>query len=161
MSGSWQPEDRAHALKCEMAGEVLLSSGCLRLGVTGWSMLPSIWPGDTLELERAHGNELCEGDIVLFTRAERLFAHRVVRMSQHAFVTRGDAMPGPDAPVDSGELLGRVVCIMRHGKRIAPSRSLRLSHRAIARVARSSDFGARVVVGIRGIFHSRAGKFQD
>jgi len=39
-----------HALKCELAGEVLRSSGRLRLKVSGSSMLPVIRPGDTLEL---------------------------------------------------------------------------------------------------------------
>ena len=42
----------SHAVKCELAAEVLRSSGRLRLQVTGWSMLPSIWPGDTLTVEQ-------------------------------------------------------------------------------------------------------------
>jgi len=152
----WQPKDRAHELKCEMAGEVLRSSGRLRLGVTGSSMLPSIWPGDTLELESATGSELCEGDIVLFARDQRLFAHRIVKTSANAIVTRGDAMRRADRALSDNELLGRVVCIMHNGNRIQPSRNLRLPHRAIARIVRSSDFGARVVVGIRGMFQARA-----
>ena len=161
MSVAWQPKDRAHALKCEMAGEVLRSSGRLRLGVTGWSMLPSIWPGDTLELESAQADEVREGDIVLFGRDKRLFAHRVVKTDRNAFVTRGDAMRCPDLPVDAGDLLGRVTGIMRDGKRIEPSRNPRLSLRAIARIARFSDFGARVVVGIHGMFQNRVAEFPN
>ena len=152
MNVLWQPNDRAHALKCEMAGEVLRSSGRLRLGVTGWSMLPSIWPGDTLELESGNGSIVSEGDIVLFRRDRRLFAHRVMGTSENGIVTRGDAMPYGDAPVTESEVLGRVVAIVRDGKRIEPSRSLSFSHRAVASLARSSDFGARVVVGIHGMF---------
>jgi len=158
MNVSWQLNDQAHALKCDMAAEVLRSSGRLRLGVTGWSMLPSIWPGDTLELETTTAGELGEGDIVLFTRDQRLFAHRIVKTGANAIVTRGDAMPRADRAVTDDELLGRVICIMRNGKRIEPSRNLRLSERVVAGVVRFSDFGARVVVGIHGMFQATAGQ---
>src|ERR1700758_403813 len=75
----------AHALKCELAGEVLRSSGKLRLRVTGCSMLPAVWPGDTLFVERTTRESVEEGDIVLYERDRRFFVHRVVRK------TRADA----------------------------------------------------------------------
>ena len=59
--------DPAHLLKCELAREVLRSSGTLRLRVTGWSMLPTVMPGDTLIVDRAGGG-VSRGDIVLFAR---------------------------------------------------------------------------------------------
>ena len=71
----------AYALKCELAGEVLRSSGTLRLRAMGWSMLPTVWPGDTLVIERIHSDAVSEGDIVLFGRDRRVFAHRVVAKS--------------------------------------------------------------------------------
>ena len=40
------------AVKCELAAEVLRSSGELRLRVTGSSMLPAVWPGDELTIRR-------------------------------------------------------------------------------------------------------------
>ena len=153
--------DDAHALKCELAGEVLRSSGTLRLQVLGWSMLPSVWPGDTLVIERADSNAVSEGDIVLFGRNRRLFAHRVVakpgRSGDSQVVTRGDAMPGPDSPVSADELLGKVSGILRNGKRIEPSRSLRLSERAVAALVRSSEIAARVVVGVHGMRQASLG----
>src|SRR5258708_31630032 len=69
--------DTAHSVKCELAGEVLRSSGRLRLRVTGWSMLPTVMPGDTLIVDLVNG-AVSRGDIVLFNRNQRLFAHRVV-----------------------------------------------------------------------------------
>ena len=36
-------------LNASLASEVLRSSGSLHLRVTGWSMLPTVWPGDTLD----------------------------------------------------------------------------------------------------------------
>jgi signal peptidase I len=162
--------DEAHAVKCELAVGVLLSSGTLRLQVTGWSMLPTVWPGDTLVIECASRSAVSAGDIVLFGRDRRLFAHRVIEKSPFAdvgLVTRGDAMPSADAPVSSGELLGKVSFILRNGTRIEPRRSLRLPQRAVAALVRSSEMAARVVVGahsmhealihrIAGVKHARS-----
>ena len=65
--------DEVHSIKCEMAAEVLRTSGLLRLKVTGWSMLPTVRPGDTLIVERAGRSALVQGDIVLVSRNRRLF----------------------------------------------------------------------------------------
>ena len=110
MNLSSQPLDDAHALKCELAAESLRSSGTLRLQVTGWSMLPSVWPGDTLVVESVDRNAVSEGDIVLFGRDRRLFAHRVVTNASapgDGIVTWGDAMPAPDSPVSDDGTAGQ------------------------------------------------------
>src|SRR5215469_1498253 len=118
------------AIKCELAAEVLRSSGTLRLRVTGWSMLPTVWPGDTLLIERVDPKAVPEGDIVLFGRDRRLFAHRVLKNERSVLVTRGDSMRTPDSPVDETEFLGRVSSIVRNGKWIKPRRTLRVQKRA-------------------------------
>lgn len=155
MSPSLREFGDTHALKCELASEVLRSSGKLRLQVTGWSMLPSVWPGDTLVVERVTNESVSAGDIVLFGRDRRLFAHRVVTRARHeldsAIVTRGDAMPAADPPIEKNELLGRVSHILREGRFIKPSRSLRLSERAVAALARRSEIATRVIVGVHGM----------
>jgi len=152
--------DAAHALKCELAAESLRSSGTLRLQVAGWSMLPSVWPGDTLVVESVSSNAVSQGDIVLFGRDRRLFAHRVVAKGSApggAILTRGDAMPAPDSPVSDKELLGKVSFIVRNGRCIEPSRSLRISERAVAAFVRSSEIAARVVVGVHGMHQDFTG----
>ena len=149
-----QAFDDAHAVKCDLAGEVLRSSGRLRLRVMGWSMLPTVWPGDMLVVDRVKSEAVCEGDIVLFDRDRRLFAHRVVKNNVRGdakILTRGDAMPAPDPPVDETQLLGKVSCIVRDGRCIEPRRNLRFSERAVAALVRGSDTAARVVVGIHGM----------
>jgi signal peptidase I len=155
MSITPNSQHREHSVKCELAGEVLRSSGTLRLRVTGWSMLPAVLPGDTLVVERASGDAIADGDIVLFERDRRLFAHRVVRRpntSQDSrILTRGDSMAQPDPPVTEDELLGRVSSIVRNGKCIEPSRSLRFPERTVAALVRHSQVAARVVVGIHGM----------
>lgn len=158
MTSAPQVLDEAHALKCDLAGDVLRSSGTLRLQVMGWSMLPTVWPGDTLVIESAHSTSVCEGDIVLFGRDRRLFAHRVVTKPRQPgdsrVVTRGDAMPAADSPLAEDELLGIVSVIVRNGRCIAPRRRLRLSERAVAALVRGSEIAARVVVVVHGLQNS-------
>jgi signal peptidase I len=150
-------DSELNAVRCELAGEVLRSSARLRLRVTGWSMLPSVWPGDILLVEPTSANEIFEGDIVLFGRSRRLFVHRVVSKGpwqNGEIVTRGDAMPTPDPPLSERDLLGRVSSILRNGKTIQPRRRLRLSEQAVAALVRRSTFAARLVVGLQGL-HTR------
>ncbi|MGA8431272.1 MAG: S24/S26 family peptidase [Candidatus Sulfotelmatobacter sp.] len=147
------------ALKCELAAEVLRSSGKLRLQVTGWSMLPSVLPADTLMIERATREQVSNGDIVLFLREGRLFAHRVVaangrQQNPSQIVTQGDAMATPDPAISESELLGKINFIVRNGKLIEPGRKLDFSQRAVAMLVRRSSSAARLVVGLHGMRRS-------
>lgn len=146
--------DESHALKCEMASEVLRSSGTLRLRVTGWSMLPAVWPGDTLIVERVDSSEVAAGDIVLFGRERRLFAHRVVNNHGSTILTHGDSMRMPDSPVTEDEFLGRVSSIVRNGRCIKPRSALGVGERAIASLVQHSEVAARVVVSVRGLLQT-------
>jgi signal peptidase I len=116
--------DRAHALKCELAAQVLRSFGTLRLEVTGLSMLPSVWPGDILFIDRREMEQVAAGDIVLFARQGGLVAHRVLWKTavgdSVCAVTRGDAQLLPDDPVSPAELLGSVHSILRAGEYVEP-----------------------------------------
>src|SRR5579862_900731 len=141
----------AHRLKCEMAGDVLRSTGAFRLKVNGWSMLPTIWPGDILEIGASATGEAAPGDIVLYGRDERLFVHRVVAFRGGQLITRGDAMPEADPPVPDGGVMGRVQFIVRRGGKNAPSRRLTIGQRAIARLVRSGSLGARTVVRLENL----------
>jgi signal peptidase I len=135
------------ALKCDLAGEVLRRSGRLRLGVTGWSMLPTIWPGDTLVIERVGCEDVCLGDVVLFGRDHRFFVHRVIAKSASAegILTQGDGMPRPDQAVNGSQLLGRVSIILRGGRRFEPRRSLHFYERIMAALVRRFYWAARIL----------------
>ena len=158
------PPDTLGLAKCELAAEVLRTTGTLSLRVLGWSMLPTVWPGDTLLIEKLTGEDILDGDIVLFSNGRRLIAHRVVaRSSDSADLrvrTQGDAVPQLDSPVPGGNLLGKVSSIVRHGKRIPPRKSLRFSERAVAAVFRRSPLAARVFVGVHGLRQTSQGPLQ-
>jgi signal peptidase I len=140
----------AHILKCELASEVLHSSGGLKLCVTGWSMLPSVWPGDTLVVERVSPDQVRIGDVVVVARDGRLCEHRVVSIVEDSgsrrWITRGDALPVPDRPVLENELLGRASYLIRAGKLIAVPAELNLVEQLIAKIVRSSVPAARALV---------------
>jgi hypothetical protein len=148
MNSSAPTLGETHAVKCELASEVLRSSGKLRLSVTGWSMLPTIWPGDTLLIDRAEIDAVSEGDIVLCARGQRFAAHRVVKKNASTIMTRGDAMSQPDPLVSAHDLLGKVAFIMRNGTCIAPRKTLRWSERTVAKIIQRSHIAARVIVRV-------------
>src|SRR3954465_5543720 len=122
--------DLTHSLKCELASESLRLSGVLRLKVSGWSMLPTIWPGDTLIISRLDGRELLPGEIALYQREGRFIVHRVlskIRGGINQVLTRGDPMLPLADPFSDKDLLGKVDFILRNGKKIEPSTKLRLT----------------------------------
>ena len=116
--------DTHRELKGQLFLEVLKSFGQAKLAVTGASMLPAIWPGDVLEVRRQDATEICLGEVILFERDGRLFAHRVVEKvggpERTLLITQGDGLRAPDPPVAPEELLGRVTAIVRGGRRIDP-----------------------------------------
>jgi signal peptidase len=143
--------------------EVLRSFGEAKLAVNGTSMLPSIWPGDILEVRRPRDpeNPAEVSEVVLFEREGRFFAHRVVEVEKvrradggdryrTVLVTRGDRLRAPDPPVEAEELLGRVTCILRGGRRLAPR--FGVWHRLVSWVLARSDLSTRVLLRVRALF---------
>ncbi len=101
--------DADHRRKCQLFIQALRSYGCASLRVTGTSMWPALWPGDTVEIRSAQIGEIKVGDLAAFTRDDRIFIHRVIRNTTSgaaALVTRGDALQVEDPPVRESELLG-------------------------------------------------------
>jgi hypothetical protein len=140
----------SQALKCELACEVLRSFGSLRFSATGWSMLPAIFPGDTLMVERVSGDQVNIGEVVLIGRNGRLCAHRIISREENAgrphWITQGDSMPMPDPPVKENELLGRVNYVIRDGKCVAVSAEPSIAGKVTTKVLRHSFLAARAFV---------------
>jgi signal peptidase I len=145
----------AMVLKCALAAEVLRSFGCLRFVATGWSMLPMVWPGDVLLVDRVSPDQLQPGDVALVGRGGRLCAHRVASTPKHSesryWITQGDAMAVPDDPVTESDLLGRVSHLIRGGRRLVVSAKLNVGERLIAGIVRRSTSATRALVYLRGI----------
>ena len=94
----------------QLLRELMHRSGRAYLRVQGTSMLPSIWPGEIVEVVKASTHDLTVGDVLLLQRGNRLFCHRLVRVQTHsgALFTQGDFLGRQDPPFVASELLGRV-----------------------------------------------------
>ncbi len=142
--------EAASTLKCELAGDVLRSFGALRCTSIGWSMLPTVFPGDTLVVERVSPSQVGIGDVVVAGREGKLCAHRVIDTrsdAQHPqWITQGDAVSRPDRPVLEHELLGRVTYLIRAGRLIVVPTKLEGLERIVAKAIRHSEPAARALV---------------
>jgi hypothetical protein len=102
------------AERSALLADALRRSGSLghgvRLRVHGESMLPTLWPGDVVEVASCSIEDVRPGEIVLARREGRLFLHRLVTpCAPNGFLLRGDSMPGPDPLFPPEALLGRLV----------------------------------------------------
>jgi hypothetical protein len=114
------PEPTREQHKRDLAVEVLRTSGRMRLGARGYSMLPALWPGDVLTIQATSLDRVAPAEIVLCWREGKFSIHRVLRHEQvdgqTYLVTRGDSMSHEDSPVAAEEVLGKVTGIERHGR---------------------------------------------
>jgi len=133
-----------NAVKCELALDVAQTFGEVRLQVTGGSMLPAVWPGDRLIVQRRNPNKIQPGQIILYSRNGGLVAHRVVSRDGDRLLTRGDSLPQADPPVPTNEVAGEIVSIVRRGRRVGPE--LTLGRRMVSWLLRRSDFSVRVLL---------------
>jgi signal peptidase I len=97
----------------DLVAEVLRRFGRIRLRVFGGSMSPALRPGDLLDVRSTRADSLERGDVVLFRRDGRLFAHRVMEKSTLGVVTRGDAHRHDDPMVAPEDVLGIVNSVVR------------------------------------------------
>ncbi len=132
-------------LRAEMLADVLRSGGTVTLRVFGGSMWPWLRSGDAISVRREDAARIHLGEVVLFAREGRLFAHRVIRKlardGRAVLITKGDALPHADAPLESAELLGRIFRVRRAGREFAlDSPQRRALGRAAALLTHSSRF---------------------
>ena len=140
-----------HPCKCGLAAEVLRRFGQLRLRVTGASMLPAVWPGDIVTVHSVRLPDVSRGDLVLFFRGQRFLVHRVLNVSDDGLQTRGDSVLGPDPPVHSDELLGRVVSITGAGGPRTPSQ-LGVTGSLVALAARHSTRVCNILLRLHALY---------
>lgn len=140
-------EARIEAACCDLMSEVVRGAGEASVKVTGFSMLPAIWPGDVLRVRRLSADEVRAGQVVVYRRDGKLVAHRVIcapRGAGEAVITRGDSVPLADAPVETSELVGQVVGIGRRGRAVRVESWV--GQRAAAWVLRRSEGWTRMAM---------------
>jgi signal peptidase I len=93
-------------------------SVCVR--AYGASMYPWICSGDLLLVRRCGFDHVRSGNVILFERASRLIAHRVLyaRPGAAIIITKGDSLDEADAPVSRTEFLGRITRVHHGGREL-------------------------------------------
>jgi len=136
-----------NTVRLNLAMEVLRAFGELRFFARGLSMLPAILPGDMIVVRQARLNEIRPGEVVLFARNDRFYAHRAICADGRlTLITRGDAMAQADSAVREGELLGRVTTVIRGLKTIPITRNPGARIRLLRWVFRRSDLATRFLI---------------
>lgn len=88
-----------------------------RVIFAGYSMYPTLRPGDTLILETVCVDDCAPGDIVCVGRADGFVAHRIVAIEKGKtgprIITKGDNLTYSDSLIPPAETLSRVVMVSR------------------------------------------------
>jgi hypothetical protein len=155
---SWSP------VRSALVADVLRGSGHLRLRqdvrlrVHGESMLPTLWPGDVVEIESCTVQDVRPGEIVLALREDRLILHRLVApCTQNGFLLRGDSMPGSDPQYPPEALLGRLVRSVDERRRL----SLAIPSRALGMLFCHCGAARRLALKLHGWRTASAGAFRN
>jgi signal peptidase I len=133
-------------LACELAADVAQSFGEVRLKVTVTSMLPTLWPGDIITVQRRDMAALQLGNVVVYRREGMLVTHRVTHIRGDRLITRGDSIRYNDLPVNQSEIVGQAAFIDRNGRRMHLNQSC--WQRIGSFLLRRSDFYRRIVVRV-------------
>jgi signal peptidase I len=139
----------------DLVAEVLRRFGHVRIRAFGGSMSPALRPGDVLAVHRVTADDLDRGDIVLFRRDGRLFAHRVIGSTQAGTMTRGDAHRRDDPVVPPEDVLGVVRAVTRAGN-VVPVRKPTAFNREGTKARSTRRFLARAFRVLRDFVPSVA-----
>ena len=145
MSG--QANHRRAGAVLNLAAEMLRSFGEFRFVAWGSSMVPFILPGDTLVVRRGTPRGARSGEVVLFSREGRFYAHRLVTMAEEGglirLIARGDALSRNDPPYAENEMLGHVAAVIRGRKQIDLDRHPAAGQRLLRWIVRRSGGSVR------------------
>jgi signal peptidase I len=103
----------------------LLDRGALlRFEAHGRSMYPFIKHGDIIIVEPQNGSSVSMGDIIFYRRLEgSTTAHRLVKINDWkdsiVLQTKGDALKYADPPVTPAQVMGRVIMIEGHVRKLS------------------------------------------
>jgi hypothetical protein len=147
----------AFARKVALCRCVLAEGVPLALRLRGTSMLPALWPFETIVVRAIDPGGARVGDVVLLARGGELVVHRIVAAAgDETWITRGDAMPANDAPVAASALLGVVTSVHRRGHARPMADRLTSAERALAWLVQRSVCVRRTLDRLNGALLARA-----
>jgi hypothetical protein len=113
-------DDHLTRTKKALMADLLRSGIPVRFRAMGRSMSPTIGHKEVVTVAPTHHADLRPGDVVLYERGQRIFAHRLVAVVRHdddngevRFLLRGDNQLECDRPVGPSAILGKLVEVHR------------------------------------------------
>lgn len=98
-------------------GQMLAEGRAVKMRLGGYSMWPTMIPGDVATIIPIRAEDVKVGDVVVFDRGHRWIAHRLISKEDvngiSTFVSRGDSCMNKDAPFGEETLKGSVVQVQR------------------------------------------------
>jgi signal peptidase I len=92
--------------------EELILGRTVRVVASGYSMIPTIWPGETVEISPISIEDVIVGDIIAFQRIHHIVVHRVIRKqsteSYFLLKSQGDSNLKEDEAITKDIFLGKV-----------------------------------------------------
>lgn len=112
-------KDLSSRALAELLAAVLKKDCFFRFKAKGFSMYPFIKDDDAITVSSLSKQSLCLGDIIAAynVATDTFIVHRLIKKNVNYCVLKGDNNPEPDEKLKMTELIGRVTCIERHGKR--------------------------------------------
>ncbi len=108
----------------DLADELLDKGTSLRIEASGYSMFPSIKPGNIIIIKPVPDEELKCGMIIAWKREKDMVVHRLVLTyesdDKRYYITRGDSCRSSDKPVTGNMIAGRVEAIYKGHNLIRP-----------------------------------------
>jgi signal peptidase I len=114
--------ETSYIVDIELIKKLIESGRSIELRATGYSMFPTLMPGDNIILSPfTKGEEPKPGNIIVFAAGNILVIHRLVEIIENInyptlFVTRGDSASKPDNPWRYDQRLGRAVLYKRKSR---------------------------------------------
>jgi len=106
----------------DFAESILEDNRTVGIRMTGYSMYPTLRPGDIGHIEKCVPNKIKVGDIVVFKLNGKLIAHRLVAINNHdvrTFVAKGDKNKFSDPPFATDAFVGKITSFERKGRKIS------------------------------------------
>jgi signal peptidase I len=102
----------------ELSTELLASKHSVKLRLGGFSMYPSLKPGDVATIEQCPLTALKPGDVIAFKVQNRWIAHRLIKKEEAEGIiilhTRGDSCLNMDKPIKADSYAGKIISIERN-----------------------------------------------
>ena len=92
-------------------------SSLFALSLAGNSMFPVLLPTDKVLVKKCAFDELGKNDVIVWSDSGKFVAHRVlstiIEAGKQFIITKGDFCTEPDPPVEAGQIVGKVLAVLR------------------------------------------------